>query len=265
MSVKRILVLILALLLVVWGVHTIGLANSGPGDVQACSGALKVLEGATDPDFDIYVDSPVLIRKVEMYQYLSKDSQTVTTDFSERHEASQKVEEFGQERTLSNPLFPSEPKATVFFGKVEIGDSGLLLGNELLNKFSLGSYVDFERQPRKLPVSGLADRGSVFGLKPLDDYTYATPGGEYWEVGDLRVTWYAVDPNDFADLYTAIGVVDQGVIGDEDHPSWIFDRAVDAADVVEDFSTGNRTTGIVLIAVGVVAAAICLLPVLKKK
>lgn len=265
MSAKRIIWLVVSLLVVVFGIYTLNLSQKGPGEMEACTGALTVLEGARDPDFGISVDSPVLIRKVEMYQYVSHGSQTVTTDFSNNHEASQTVKELGQERTLHNPMFPDEPKAKVFCGKVEIGDSGLLLSEKLLNKFSLINYVDFDRQPAKLPVSGLADGPRVFDLEPLDDYTYATPGGDYWEVGDLRVTWYAVDPDDFAEVYTAVGAVEDGVIGAEDHVCWIFDREVDPEDVIERFGTRNLWTGIGLIAVGAVAAVICLLPVLRKK
>lgn len=41
--------------------------QSGPGDVEAVSVSWTMIKGACDEDFDIYVDSPTLIRKVEMY------------------------------------------------------------------------------------------------------------------------------------------------------------------------------------------------------
>lgn len=71
--------------------------------MEVVSGELTMIEGACDEDFDIYVDSPVLIRKVEMYQYVEdKDKEdVVTTDFSDKHEPMQKTDE----GTLTNPDF----------------------------------------------------------------------------------------------------------------------------------------------------------------
>ncbi len=264
MSGKRIIWLVVALLLIVWGGNTLRLSAQGPGEVEAYSGGLHVLEGAQDADFGICVDSPVLIRRVEMFQYIKRGN-VVVEDFSETHEPEQTVTELGVERVLRNPLFPDQVKSRTFCGRVEIGDSGMLLSDRLTEILGYGSYVNFEKQPAKQMVTGLRDGEAVFGLRPIDDETYATAEGDYWEVGDLRVTWYAVDPGDLAETYTAIGVTEQGVIGDEDHPVWLFDRAVSKDTVAGEYSTGNRWTGIALIAVGAVTAAICLIPVFTKK
>lgn len=263
MSGKRVVFLIVALLLVVWGVYTLKRTGEDPGDIRAATGPIRVLEGAKDPDFGISVDSPVLIRKVEMYQYVLRGN-TVSKDFSETHEPDQTVTEFGSERRLSNPLFPSEPKSKVFCGSAEIGDSGLLLSEELLKTLGFGSYINFSSQPGKLPVA-VGDGGKVFGLVPIDDMTYGTGGGDYWEVGDLRVTWYMVDPEDLAEVYTAVGVVQDGVIGDGEHMSALYDREVDRDAAVEEYVTGDRKAGIGLIAVGAVVSVICLLPVFPGK
>lgn len=264
MSGKRIIWLIVALLLIVWGVYTLHLSSRGPGDLEAYSGPLRVMEGAEDPDFGIRVKSPVLIRQVEMYQYV-RNGNLVTGDFAETHQPDQKVKELGVETNLTNPFFPSEPKSTVFCGRVEIGDSGMRLSDGLIKTLGFGSYVNFEKQPGKRQVSGLSEGEEVFGLVPIDNETYATPGGDTWEIGDLRVTWYTVDMEDLAEVYTAVGAVQNGEIGDEDHVAFLFDRVVDKEDVVRNFSEGNRWTGIALIGVGAAVAVICLLPVLRKK
>ena len=70
MSAKKIILLIIAALLIVFGVNAIYRSQSGPGEITAVSGQLTCLEGAEDPDFGISVDGPILIRKVEMYQYI---------------------------------------------------------------------------------------------------------------------------------------------------------------------------------------------------
>ena len=67
----------------------IALILRDPADLSSLSlytGPLTVESGAEDPDFDISVDSPVLIRKVEMYQYIAVGRDQYTRDFSERYE-----------------------------------------------------------------------------------------------------------------------------------------------------------------------------------
>ena len=70
MSKKRVIALVISIVVVIFGIYTVSLGSQGPGDVEVVSGELTMIEGACDEDFDIYVDSPVLIRKVEMYQYV---------------------------------------------------------------------------------------------------------------------------------------------------------------------------------------------------
>lgn len=63
-------------------------------------------------------------------------------------------------KALTNPDFPDDVKSEIFYGKVQIGDSGLYLSDEILEKFSYKGYINLENQPEKLPVGGLADGGS---------------------------------------------------------------------------------------------------------
>ena len=95
--------MVISIVVVIFGIYTVSLGSQGPGDVEAVSGELTMIKGACDEDFDIYVDSPILIRKVEMYQYVEdKDKEdVVTTDFSDKHEPMQKTDE----GTLTNPKF----------------------------------------------------------------------------------------------------------------------------------------------------------------
>lgn len=263
MSKKRVIVFGISILVFIFGIYTVNLGDQGPGDIEAVSGKLTLLEGARDEDFDIYVDSPILIRKVEMYQYIAdKDKKdVVTTGFSDKHEPMQDTDE----GTLTNPKFPDDVKSEIFYGKVQIGDDGLYLSNKILEKLSYDGYINLENQPEKLPVGGLAEGGSYLGLEPLDDYTYCTPGGEYFEVGDLRVTWYAVDPSDLTGIYTAVGGVKDGVIGDDEYILDIYDKEISLEEVVDSFKSGNKNFGIGLIIAGLLLILICILPLFKKK
>lgn len=128
---KRILGLIAGILLILGG---IALILRDPADLSSLSlytGPLTVESGAEDPDFDISVDSPVLIRKVEMYQYIAVGRDQYTRDFSERYERN-----LGAEKNdiYKNPQFPKGLESELFFGKVRIGD--VLLGKEYLKNFS---------------------------------------------------------------------------------------------------------------------------------
>ena len=189
MSKKRIILLIISVLLIIFGIYTVNLGNKGPEDIETCTGKLTLLEAAEDPDFDIKVDSPILIRKVEMYQYVNEhqNSKTFKKDFSNKHESQVKITIGKKEYRYKNPVFPDEPKSEIFCGKVKIGDSDLLLSDEILEKFSLGSYVNFEKQPKKLTVSGLKDGKSAFGFAPLSDDVYSNRGNQSWDIGDMRI------------------------------------------------------------------------------
>ena len=84
MSKKRVIALVISIVVVIVGIYTVRLGSQGPGDVEAVSGELTMIKGACDEDFDIYVDSPILIRIDEMYQYgEDNDKEDVCTfDFS---------------------------------------------------------------------------------------------------------------------------------------------------------------------------------------
>lgn len=263
MSKKRIILLVISILVLIFGICAICQSSKGPGDINAVSGELTMVDGAYDEAFDIAVDSPILIRKVEMYQYVADKDRTnvVTTDFSDKHEPMQETDE----GTLTNPNFPDNVKSEIFCGKVAIGDSGLYLSDRILEKLSFDDYVNIENQPEKIPVGGLADGANYLGLEPLDDYTYCTIGGDYFEVGDLRVTWYGIDPSALTGIYTAVGGVNGDVIGDDDHIADIYDKEISLEDVINSYKSGNKVTGIISITAGLILGLVCVLPLFKKK
>lgn len=259
MSKKHIIAVIFGVLIIAFGIYTITLSVKGPGDIEVYTGTLNLEEGAEDTDFDIYVDSVILMRKVEMYQYV-REGKDVIIDFSEKSEGTIIVDDVEYE----NPKFPKIPRSKIFYGKVTIGDSGLYLSDGILKKFSLNNYINFDDQPDKLPVSGMAEKDMYFGLEPIDDFTYASPG-EYWEIGDLRVTWYGIDPEDLAPIYTGAGGVKDGMLGDPDFIQEIYDKEMTKEAIVDKYKSGNKGVGIGLIFFGIVVIAYGTSPKWKKK
>ena len=246
---KRILGLIAGILLILGG---IALILRDPADLSSLSlytGPLTVESGAEDPDFDISVDSPVLIRKVEMYQYIAVGKDQYTRDFSERYERN-----LGAEKNdiYKNPQFPKGLESELFFGKVRIGD--VLLGKEYLKKFSYPSF--FSEQPEIYPVNVEEGGSKRFGLELLDPYTYATPGGREWSIGDLKVSWYAVDDSGFAGSYTVVGTVRDGVLSEGDGSSlYFYDREISKEELSRKNEEGDRQVGIGMILVGLLLSA----------
>ncbi len=254
--VKYIAGAIIGVLLIVWGVVTFGKSESGPGRLEIFTGSLELVEGAEDPLFDIYVDSPILIRKVEMYQNYTDSAGYVQQDFfdSKKTVLERDLNDSYAKDASSlykNPPFPGDMKSEVFYGKVRIGDEDIFLSDKYLHKFSLGSYIDFEKDNRHQAVSGLEDGPRVKDLVPLDDYSYATVGGRYWEVGDLLVTWYGYDPADFAEVYTAAGDLEGNIIGPKgDSYSFFYDKILTLDEIDEQFRSRMYKTGIGLGLVG---------------
>lgn len=267
MSIGRIAALVLSVLTVAFGVHTLSLGLKGLGDVEAYSGPLNIEEGAWDERFDIYLESPILIRKVEMYQWVEDtDTGRYSLQFMDHYVSAMRQNENdtlsgARPETHYNPQFPAEPKSEIFCGRVSIGDSGLYLGNEILEKLALDSYIYFDKQIEKIPVSGLADRNPVIGLEAVDDYTYGTIGTKGWQHGDIRVTWYTVSPESLAEIYTAAGEVENGIIGN-DGVTYLYDSAKTLDEINEEFSKGNTTTGTIILSIGIIAVIASIWPLI---
>lgn len=273
-SKGRLIALALAALVIFWGISTLNKGEKGLSDVEVHSGKITIEEGAWDELFDIYIEgSPVLIRTVEMYQYKENEvTGEYDLEFSDKHITAMREDEYiidydGSRITYYNPPFPTEPKSEVFYGRVAIGNDGLYLSDKLLEKFAADGYMNFEKRVEKIPVGGLADEGlsgrdSVFGLEVMDDYTYGTPGGEYWRPGDIRVTWHAVDPDSLAELYTAAGKVENGVIGDSG-VVYLYDSEKTLEEIDGQYSQSNKTSGRVILIIGIIAALVCLWPLVK--
>lgn len=255
MGKRHYIFLVIGVLLIAFGIYTLVLSLKGPGDIDVATGGLTVLEKPQDDRFGVTADGPILIRKVEMYQYIKEGDKAVKAfsdkkerDFETKHDA------------YTNPKFPVNPKSDIFYGKVTIGDSGLLLAEDVLKPFTFLQYNHFEKQPTRTVVSGLADGTPALGLFPVDDSTYGPKHAPEWVIGDVRVTWYTVEPEALAAEYTAVGHIADGIIGDAEHIAELREGRLSRAEVAADFSTGNLWTGIGLIAAGLVFGVLALWP-----
>ncbi len=232
---------------VITAVAGFGAAIGGVGDMELARGKFIVEAGAVDPDFGIETDGVILVRKVEMYQYKEDPSiDYYDTGFYEEHMPSFTIKKRDRDVTYSNPEFPEDMKTKVFCGKVLLGDSGLYVADEMLEKFNLESYVDFKNEHTLERVTDLpVDRGNSYGLTLYDGY-YAN-GSESWEIGDLKVTFYVLMPEDDM-VYTVAGDVHDGVIGEgrEDNKAFIYDYENDftSEDIAKKFGRQNLYVGI---------------------
>lgn len=258
MGITRWLTAALAILLLLFGIYTVTLSQDGPGDIVSRTGPLIIEQDPVDPEFKVTAHSPILVRRVEMYQYYDTGS-SIAEQFFDKPELIQ-----SKNTTYANPGFPSEPKNTVFYGKVRIGKDGPYLNGPLLLPFSFENYVNFAEPLPQVAVGGAGSAGEVYGLKPLDEFTYSNSPDGHWEIGDVRVTWYAVDPERLAPVYSAFGGLQGDTLGDDDHVAEIFEGKKELDEFLQDFETGNFWVGIGLIVVGGIGAFFALRPLFSR-
>ncbi len=276
MTFKKGISIVLGILFVIWGIYTFGKGVKGVGDIEAYTGKLHILSGAEDTDFDIYVDSPVLVRDVQMYQYVSDsrgygaiypnapivgedDDSYIKTAFSSSYQPGMTGKEIltGLKVDFKNPPFPKEIKSKVFCGEVSIGDEGILLNNEVIEKLSYKSYDRFNSETQLYPVGGLAGGEDVLGLSPYDDFTYLSGDGEDLKIGDIKVTWYTINPAELKDEYTVAGIVSGNVLENSKRGGVLFyDYKRSVKEIKKEFNSSNTIIGIIIALVGLVCIAI---------
>ncbi|MDO5015512.1 MAG: hypothetical protein Q4E09_00635 [Eubacteriales bacterium] len=249
---KRIIATIVSVLLIMLGVHSLSLSKQGVGELDIYSGPLKLISNAYDPDFDIEVESPFLKREVEMYQFYENKQGFIKTDFFP-----EKV--IGD--NFINPDFPSDIKNAIFYGDVTIGNENIHLDEGFLEKFSFSSYVDFSKENIIYQVTGLPDIGEVKGLHLVDTSYYTDGTAKKWEVGDILVTWEAMDPSDFASTYTAAGQLEGDKLVAKDSASeFFYDQELTAEEIAKKYENSSFYAAIFFIGLGVVILLITYIP-----
>ncbi len=247
-TVKKTILIIVGVALMLFGAHAYQLSKDGLGDVSYYCGELKyeaeLDHGAYDEEFDVYIESPLLIRKVEMYQFVG-NSEDPRLDYSDQPETVT-----GDTGAYKNPSFPEFPKSENFYGLLSVAGQKVYLSGDYLDKLSYKSYVDFEEEGVVYPVSGIADYGEIFGLHPANDYALVSVDAEEPKIGDIRVSWYTIDPADLDGDYTVIGVMNGNVLEKTKNGVFFYDRKISEEEIRSSYETGNRYVGIALMVVG---------------
>ncbi len=265
MTMKKGISILVGILLIAWGIYAIIIARSGIEEFNLYTGKLNyesgVDEGAYDETFDVYVDSPILVRKVEMLQNVYRDGKGLIIDYSEDHE----IISDDEDDYYENPPFPTFPKGEVLCGKLSIADEDVYLSKEYMEKLTYTDYVDFENDGVLYPVSGFEGGDIIAGLIPADDFSYVSGDPNDKEIGDIRVTWYTIDPTDFSEEYTVAGILNENVIEKTSRGIFFYDRKVSEEEIRESFEKGNIAVGIGLIIVGLICVLIPLFMIYKGK
>lgn len=158
---------------------------------ETISGKLYYSEKVIDPDFGIEVDSPILIREVEMVQYFKNDNGDVEMVF-----ANYPIESFDEK---TNPEFPNYVTSEVFHEKLYI--NGIELSEGVIQNIINSADIP-KIQLNDLPK----DNGNKFNLVEYNG-AYVTASNN-WDIGDIRVTFYYLDKDN---IYNLTGINNNGI------------------------------------------------------
>lgn len=163
-----------------------------------------------DPQFGVKVKSPLLQRKVEMYQYLyngTSEKATMYKGWSSKYQSAF-TDRF--KRRYSNPSFPENLRSEDFGGELTFNNGTLKLDKEYSPKLGYSSYVDFKDsfarnlrpvtklQAYKLPENYI-NKGNSYYLPKNPEYQGSNP-----QIGDIRITYKGLILKDLPE-FTIIG------------------------------------------------------------
>lgn len=140
------------------------------------SGKITSNSGAVDDYFGVAVDSPILIRNVEMVQYHKNNKDEVEKVF-----ANYQIESFDG---YENPQFPTNFTNKVFYNNLLI--DGITLSDEVVSAIIYGAKAKFIKL-EDLPTDKCEENNLLY----RDGY-YFTASND-WEVGDIRISYEYLD------------------------------------------------------------------------
>lgn len=217
-------------------------------DMTVVSGNITVTKGAEDDEFGVITDAPVMMRVVEMNQYIKTSDSSYTTEYYDHR---MPTVELGGYKYV-NPGFPGITNPKFFYGEATIGDEELKISDELLSKFTFENYIYFDDSYRHedciLPRYFEDPTGNNFvasdGMIQSNDSPY--------EVGHIRIRYYTGRPKEGKE-YSIYGNIEGSTIGN-DTISAIYDKAMGDGSLEmlnEEFSKSNTKVGIVALIVAV--------------
>ena len=247
--------LIFGIIALVFVVAGFAAGNRDLGDMTLVSGDITVVSGAVDDEFGVTTDAPVLMRVVEMNQYVKTSDTSYKTEYSDHREPSIEVKGYH----YNNPGFPGITNPKFFYGEATIGNDSLKISDELLSKFTFSSYIYFDDsymgEEYYLPEEFEDSTGNNLiisgGMIQSNDSSY--------DVGHIRIRYYTGVPKE-GKIYSVYGNIEGDTIG-TDSISAIYDKAMESEDLEtlnEEFSKGNIKVGIVALIVAIICFAIAL-------
>lgn len=227
-------------------------------DMSLVSGDITVISGATDDEFGVSTDAPVMMRVVEMNQYVKTSDTSYKTEYADHRLPSVELGDY----KYNNPGFPSITNPKFFYGEAVIGADNLKISDELLSKFTFESYIYFDDSyrgedytfPRFFEDKTGSNLVVMDGMLQSDDSPY--------DVGHIRIKYYTGVPKE-GKKYSIYGNIEGDTIGN-DSISAIYDKAMDSSELEtlnEDFSKGNNTVGIVALIVAIVCFVIAFIKI----
>lgn len=145
------------------------------------SGKISYSNKPVDEKFNVTVDSPILIRNVEMVQFNKAENGEVEKVF-----ANYEIGSFGN---YENPKFPEDIKNEVYYCDLSINDYAL--------SQKIVKEIAYDEKVEKIRLENLPEIDDPNFIK-LDDY-YVSASNE-WQIGELRISYYYIDSNVVFDL-----------------------------------------------------------------
>ncbi|MDO4189402.1 MAG: hypothetical protein Q4D29_10480 [Lachnospiraceae bacterium] len=241
---------IIALIFVVAGFSA---GNRDLSDMSLVSGDITVTRGAVDDEFGIVTDAPVMMRVVEMNQYVKTSDKSYTTEYADHRLPSV---ELGNYR-YSNPGFPNITNPKFFYGEATIGDENLKISDELLSKFTFESYIYFEDSYRGEDYAFPRFFEDTTGNNLVVSDGMLQSDGSPYDVGHIRIRYYTGMPKKGRE-YSVYGNIDGDTVG-TDSISAIYDKPMDENSLEklnDEFSKGNKKVGVVALIVAIVCFGI---------
>lgn len=245
--------IIIGIIALVFVVAGFAAGNRDLSDMTIVSGEITVNQGAVDDEFGVFTDAPVMMRVVEMNQYVKTSDTSYKTEYSDHHEPSV---ELGGYRYI-NPGFPGITNPKFFYGEAVIGDEDLKISEELLSKFTFETYIYFEDSYRgeEYMLPRFFEDKTGNNLVASDGMIQSA--GSPYDVGHIRIVYYTGQPKE-GRQYSVYGNIDGDTVGTESI-SAIYDKAMDISNLQElndDFSKGNTKVGIVALIVAIICFGI---------
>lgn len=209
---------------------------------------------ATDPLFEISVETPLLLRQSEMKQYIRPSSTahgTPTIAFSADAEGGFEMDN-GEH--YSNPSFPSEYKSKVFYSDcITVSNGNLELSGEFVEPITYSSYIHFEGwEPiPKTNVTTLPEC-RVEDFK-LEGSSYSKHLGRLHDIGDMNIYYTGYLASDLETReFSFFGKQENGKLVHDGIASCTFNKQITISELEDEMLETGNTGGIFALILGLV-------------